>query len=46
MEELDLVIKPLSEVLNRNRLFSGVSVLGDGRIVFILDTARIVELPE
>jgi two-component system chemotaxis sensor kinase CheA len=46
VEELDLVIKPLSEVLNRNRLFSGVSVLGDGRIVFILDTARIVELPE
>jgi two-component system chemotaxis sensor kinase CheA len=46
VEELDLVIKPLSEVLNRHRLFSGVSVLGDGRIVFILDTSRIVELPE
>ena len=45
VEELDLVIKPLSEVLNRHRLFSGVSVLGDGRIVFILDTSRIVELP-
>jgi len=44
VEELDLVIKPLSEVLNRHRLFSGVSVLGDGRIVFILDTSRIVEL--
>jgi two-component system chemotaxis sensor kinase CheA len=46
VEELDLVIKPLSEVLNRHRLFSGVSVLGDGRIVFILDTSRIVEFPE
>jgi two-component system chemotaxis sensor kinase CheA len=46
VEELDLVIKPLAEVLNRHRLFSGVSVLGDGRIVFILDTSRIVELPE
>jgi two-component system chemotaxis sensor kinase CheA len=45
VEELDLVIKPLSEVLNRHRLFSGVSVLGDGRIVFILDTSRLVELP-
>ncbi len=45
VEELDLVIKPLSELLNRHRLFSGVSVLGDGRIVFILDTSRIVELP-
>ncbi len=46
VEELDLVIKPLAEVLNRHRLFSGVSVLGDGRIVFILDTSRLVELPE
>ena len=46
VEELDLVIKPIAEVLNPRRLFSGVSVLGDGRIVFILDTARIVELPE
>ena len=46
VEELDLVIKPLSEVLNRHRLFSGVSVLGDGRIVFILDISRIVDLPE
>ncbi len=45
VEELDLVIKPLSEVLNRHRLFSGVSVLGDGRIVFILDTSRLVEFP-
>jgi two-component system chemotaxis sensor kinase CheA len=45
VEELDLVIKPLSEVLNRQRLFSGVSVLGDGRIVFILDTSRIVSFP-
>ena len=46
VEELDLVIKPLSEVLNRHRLFSGVSVLGDGRIVFILDISRVVDLPE
>jgi two-component system chemotaxis sensor kinase CheA len=46
VEELDLVIKPLSELLNRHRLFSGVSVLGDGRVVFILDTPRLVELPE
>jgi len=45
VEELDLVIKPIAEVLNLRGLFSGVSVLGDGRIVFILDTARIVDLP-
>lgn len=45
VEEQDVVIKPISELLNPHRFFSGVSVLGDGRIVFILDTARVVELP-
>jgi two-component system chemotaxis sensor kinase CheA len=46
VEEEDLVIKPVSELLNHRRLFSGVSVLGDGRIIFILDTARIIEIIE
>ena len=44
VDEEDVVIKPISELLNYHRLFSGVSVLGDGRILFILDTARIMEL--
>jgi two-component system chemotaxis sensor kinase CheA len=46
VEEEDLVIKPISELLNQRRLFSGVSVLGDGKIIFILDTARIMEIIE
>jgi len=46
VEEEDLVIKPISELLNHRRLFSGVSVLGDGKIIFILDTARIMEITE
>jgi two-component system chemotaxis sensor kinase CheA len=46
VEEEDLVIKPISELLNHRRLFSGVSVLGDGKIIFILDTARIMEIIE
>ncbi len=46
VEEEDLVIKPISELLNHRRLFSGVSVLGDGEIIFILDTARIMEIIE
>jgi two-component system chemotaxis sensor kinase CheA len=46
VEEEDLVIKPISELLNHRRLFSGVSVLGDGRIIFVLDTARIIEIIE
>ena len=46
VEEEDLVIKPISDLLNHRRLFSGVTVLGDGRIIFILDTARITEIVE
>ncbi len=43
VDEEDVVIKPVDDMLNLKRLFSGVSVLGDGRILFVLDTARIVE---
>lgn len=46
VEEEDLVIKPISDLLNHRRLFSGVTVLGDGRIIFILDTVRIIEIIE
>jgi two-component system chemotaxis sensor kinase CheA len=46
VEEEDLVIKPISDLLNHRRLFSGVTVLGDGRIIFVLDTARIIEIIE
>ena len=46
VEEEDLVIKPISDLLNHRRLFSGVTVLGDGRIIFILDTARIIDIIE
>jgi len=46
VEEEDLVIKPISDLLNHRRLFSGATVLGDGRIIFILDTARIIEIGE
>ena len=44
VEEQELVIKPVDELLNERRLFSGVSVLGDGRVVFILDTSSIEEI--
>jgi len=46
VEEQDVVVKPIAEVLNPRRLFSGVSILGDGRIAFLLDAARIIELTE
>jgi two-component system chemotaxis sensor kinase CheA len=44
VEEQDAVIKPVSELLNARGLFSGISVLGDGRILFVLNTVRLVEL--
>ncbi len=45
-EEQDVVVKPIADLLNPKHWFSGVSVLGDGRIAFLLDTARIVKLTE
>jgi two-component system chemotaxis sensor kinase CheA len=41
IEEREIVIKPVDDLLNSQRLFSGVSVLEDGRLVFILDTSFI-----
>ena len=41
IEERDIVIKPVDDLLNMQRLFSGVSVLEDGRLVFIVDTSFI-----
>jgi two-component system, chemotaxis family, sensor kinase CheA len=38
IEEREIVIKPVDDLLNSRRLFSGVSVLEDGLLVFILDT--------
>jgi two-component system chemotaxis sensor kinase CheA len=41
IEEREVVIKPLDDLLNAERLFSGVSVQEDGGLVFILDTSFI-----
>ena len=41
IEEREVVIKPVDDLVNYNRLFSGISVLEDGRLVFILDTSFI-----
>jgi two-component system chemotaxis sensor kinase CheA len=41
IEEQEIVIKPVDDLLNDRRLFSGVSLLEDGRLVFILDTSFI-----
>jgi two-component system, chemotaxis family, sensor kinase CheA len=41
LEERELVIKPLDDLANHRRLFSGVSVREDGTLVFILDTSFV-----
>jgi two-component system chemotaxis sensor kinase CheA len=43
MEEREVVIKPIDDLLNSRRLFSGISVLEDGTPVFILDTSFVQE---
>jgi two-component system chemotaxis sensor kinase CheA len=39
VEERQVVIRPVDDLLNRRRLFSGVSLLEDGQLAFILDTS-------
>jgi chemotaxis protein histidine kinase CheA len=36
-----VVIKPVDDLLNSQKMFSGVSVLENGKLVFILDTSFI-----
>jgi two-component system chemotaxis sensor kinase CheA len=43
LEERELVIRPLDDLANHRRLFSGVSVREDGNLVFILDTSFVAE---
>jgi two-component system chemotaxis sensor kinase CheA len=43
LEEHELVIRPLDDLANHHRLFSGVSIREDGRLVFILDTSFVPE---
>jgi two-component system chemotaxis sensor kinase CheA len=41
IEEREVVIKPVDDLLNSQKMFSGVSVLENGKLVFILDTSFI-----
>ncbi len=42
LDEEEIVVKPLSDYVKQCPCYSGATVLGDGRIVLILDTAGIV----
>jgi chemotaxis protein histidine kinase CheA len=37
----DVVVKGLDEILGRQDCLSGVTTLGDGRVVFILDVTAL-----
>jgi two-component system, chemotaxis family, sensor kinase CheA len=39
----DVVVKSLDPALGRPRVVSGTTILGDGRVACILDTARILD---
>jgi two-component system chemotaxis sensor kinase CheA len=41
IEEREVVIKPVDDLLNSQKMFSGVSVLENGKLVFVLDTSFI-----
>lgn len=44
VEEEELVIKPIDNILNYEHRLSGVSVLGDGTVVYILDSSIVEDL--
>lgn len=40
--KLDIVVKPLGPLLGRHPYFSGATLAGDGRVIFILDVPRLL----
>ncbi|MFT3831424.1 MAG: response regulator [Opitutaceae bacterium] len=40
--KLDIVVKPLGPLLARHPYFSGATLAGDGRVIFILDVPRLL----
>ncbi len=43
LEEQEIVVKPIDDLLNDRKRFSGISVLEDGTPVYILDTSFVQE---
>lgn len=40
--EYQAVLKPLGKYLNKNEIFSGASILGDGTVALVMDTNKII----
>jgi two-component system chemotaxis sensor kinase CheA len=39
--EIDVIVKPLSEGLNRMQVFQGATILGDGSVALIIDAVQL-----
>ena len=37
------VIKPLSRIAQKQEIFSGASVLGDGEVALVIDTNKMID---
>lgn len=42
VDELNIIVKPLSSLLRESKQFSGATILGDGRAVLIIDVENII----
>jgi two-component system chemotaxis sensor kinase CheA len=42
----EIVVKPLSSFLKETKCFAGTTILGDGRVIMILDTGGIADLAD
>ncbi len=40
--EYQAVLKPLGKYLNKNEIFSGASILGDGTVALVMDTNKVI----
>ncbi len=43
ISEYQAVLKPISKVMEKNEIFAGASILGDGKVALVLDTNKLIE---
>ena len=43
LRECQAVVKPVSGMMSNHDIFQGASILGDGKVTFVLDTKKIIQ---
>ena len=43
LRECQAVVKPVSGIMSNHDIFQGASILGDGKVTFVLDTKKIIQ---